>query len=125
MDYDMSDAWSGTINPLDESFKIRFSDGIIQSVFENNSKNIKWQKKLNIGDNDINYAFVDHGNTKRVIAKIKSANFAAQIESESEIEKFLEIIKNYRSGRCEDCLDSRSTKRILQILKKRELEKNK
>lgn len=118
MDYNMMDAWGGIIEPLDGSFKIRFSDGIIVSVFDGENKNLKWKKELKTENYTINYALADDGKTKRILAKIGSANFSAQIKDDSEIEKFLEIISKYRKGRCESCFNSHYTKGLRKFFEK-------
>ena len=118
MDYDMMDAWGGLIELLNGDFKIRFSDGTIVSVFDGEDRNVKWKKELKTENYSINYALADDGKTKRILAKIKSANFSAQIQNHSEIDKFLEIISQYRTGRCENCFDSHYTKRLRKFFEK-------
>lgn len=118
MDNDWMDAWAGVIEPLNGSFKIRFSDGLVSSVFEGEDKNIKWRKELKAENNLITYALSDNGISKRILAKIGSANFSAKVENDAEIEKFLEIIGNYRKGRCENCFNSRTTKYLKKHFKK-------
>ena len=112
------DAWSGVIESLDGSFKIRFSDGTIVSVFDNKDKNIKWKKELKTENYSINYALEDRGKTKFILAKIKSANFSAQIQNDLDIDKFLEIISQYRTGQCEKCFNSRTTKYLKKFFEK-------
>ena len=46
MDANYMDAWGGLIESLNGDFWIRFSDGIIVSVFDGEDKNIKWRKEL-------------------------------------------------------------------------------
>lgn len=120
MDSDYMDAWAGTIEPLikDNKLKIKFSDGIIVPVFGGENKNIKWKKELITENNKIIYAFEDNGRTKKVLAKIKGANFSATIKDESEIKNFLEIIENYRSGKCEKCFYSGWTKPLKKFFLK-------
>lgn len=112
MDTDYHDAWSGIIEPLNSTFKIRFSDGIIESIFDRETKHIKWQKQLNTDNYTIDYALAVNKKNKVVLAKIKSATFQLTIENESDIDIFLEIIRNYRVGRCEKCFDSHNTKML-------------
>jgi thiol-disulfide isomerase/thioredoxin len=118
MDADYMDAWGGLIESLNGDFKIRFSDGIIVSVFDGEDKNIKWKKELKTENYSINYALTDNGKTKRVLAKIKSANFSALIENDSDVIKFLEIISKYRIGRCEKCFNSHNTKGLRKFFEK-------
>ena len=118
MDADYMDAWGGLIESLDGSFKVRFSDGLIVSVFDGEDKNIKWKKELKTENHSINYALADDGKQKRILAKIKSANFSAKISNESDIDKFLEIIRHYRTGLCESCFSSHSTKGLRKIFEK-------
>lgn len=118
MNADYMDAWSGLIESLDGSFKVSFSDGLIVSVFDGEDKNIKWRKELKTENYLINYALADDGKHKRILAKIKSANFSAKISNESDIDKFLEIIRQYRTGRCASCFNSHSTKGLRKIFEK-------
>lgn len=118
MDADYMDAWSGLIESLDGSFWIRFGDGIIESVFDKNNKNIKWRKELKTENNLITYALSEDGKTKLILAKIKTANFSADIQNDSDIDKFLEIISLYRTGRCETCFNSRNTKGLKKYFEK-------
>ncbi len=118
MDYDMMDAWGGIIETLSGDFKIRFLDGLIVSVFDGEDKNIKWRKELKTENYSINYALSDNGKNKRILAKIKSANFSAEIKNDSEIEQFLEIISKYRTGRCESCFNSHNTKRMKKVFER-------
>ena len=124
MDYDMVDAWGGIIESFDRSFRIRFSDGIIVSVFDGEDKNIVWKKELNTENGNITYALSENGQTKRVLAKIKGANFSAEVKNEAEIKRFLEIIKNYRTGKCEDCFNSRYTKRMKKYFERQSSKEN-
>ncbi len=110
MDADYMDAWGGFIESLNEDFKIRFSDGTVVSVFDGEDKNIKWKKELKTENYSIIYALTDDGKTKHILAKIESANFSAQIQNDSEIDMFLKIISQYRTGRCEKYFDSHNTK---------------
>ena len=118
MTTDFMDAWIGIVETLNGDFKISFSDGIIVSVFKGEDKNIKWEKELKTENYTIIYALADDGKTKRILAKIESANFSTQIKDDSEIEKFLEIISNYRTGSCEQCFDSHYTKHLRKIFEK-------
>lgn len=118
MDYDMMDAWGGVIETLSGDFKIRFSDGIIVSVFDGQDKNIKWKKELKTENYSITYALADNGKTKRILAKIESANFSTQIQDDSDVDKFLEVISRYRTGRCEKCFNSRYTKGLKKYFEK-------
>lgn len=115
MDYNMMDAWGGIIETLSGDFKIRFSDGLIISVFDGEEKNIKWRKELKTENYSINYALSDNGKNKRILAKIKSANFSVEIKDDLDINKFLEIISEYRIGRCESCFNSHNTKRMKKV----------
>ena len=60
MEADYMDAWSGIIETFEGDFKIRFSDGIIVSVFDGEDKNIKWKKELKTENYSINYALADN-----------------------------------------------------------------
>ena len=110
MEKDWGDAWGGVIEPLDGSFQISFTAGLVNSAFENYAGKIKWKKELNMENGSIIYALAENASTKSILAEIKGANFTARIENDSDIEKFLEIIKNYRPGRCEKCFSSGTTK---------------
>lgn len=118
MDANYGDAWAGFIETLDSKYKIRFSDGLIVSVFDGEDKNIKWRKELKTENYSITYALADDGKTKRILAKIKSANFSTQIQDDSDVDKFLEIISSYQTGRCESCFNSQSTKGIKKVFEK-------
>lgn len=112
MNADYMDAWSGIIEPLEGDFKISFSDGLIVSVFDGEEKNLKWKKQLVTDNGIVYYGLAETKKSKRILAKIWTANFSAQIKNDSDIERFLEIIKRYRRGRCESCYDSRITKQL-------------
>lgn len=118
MDYDMMDAWGSVIETLNGDFKIRFSDGIIVSVFDGEDKNIKWKKELKTENYSIIYALTDDGKTKRVLAKIDSSNFSTEIKNDSDIDKFLEVISRYRTGRCEKCFYSKTAKNLRKFFEK-------
>lgn len=118
MDYDMMDAWGGGIETLNGDFKIRFSDGLIVSIFDSEDKNIKWKKELKTENYSIIYALADDGKTKRILAKIGDANFATDFQNDADIDKFLDIIGKYRTGKCEKCLYSGNTKRLKKFFEK-------
>jgi GWxTD domain-containing protein len=118
MDTDYHDAWSGIIEPLDGSFQIRFFDGLIESIFDKQKKHIKWKKQLKTENYTIDYALAVYGETKHILAKINSATFQMKIMNDSDIDKFLEIIRNYQKGRCETCFDSHNTKNIKKVFEK-------
>jgi GWxTD domain-containing protein len=63
MNTDYHDAWSGIIEPLNSTFKIRFSDGIIESIFDREKKHIKWRKQLNVDNYTIVYALAIYKQT--------------------------------------------------------------
>lgn len=119
MNADFMDAWSGIIESLNNDFKISFTDGLIVSIFDKEIKNSKWKKELKTENYLINYALVEKGKNKLVIAKIHSANFSARIKDDSDIDKFLEIISQYRRGRCESCFYSGNTKQLRKYFEKR------
>jgi hypothetical protein len=118
MDADYMDAWGGVIEPIKGDFKIIFSDGIMVSVFDGEDKNLKWKKQLVTDNGIIYYALAETKKSKRILAKIWTANFSAKIKDDSDVERFLEIIKRYRRGKCESCFNSKYTKQLKKIFER-------
>ena len=118
MQTDFMDAWIVVIESLDNKFKITLTDGTIRSIYNEEIKNSKWIKELKTENYLIKYALVEKKKSKLIVAKINSANFSAVIKNDSEIDKFLEIISLYRSGRCESCFSSK-TKGLKKYFEKR------
>lgn len=118
MDADYMDAWGGIIEPLEGNFKIIYSDGIVVSVFDGENKNLKWKRYLETENGTITYALAENKKSKRILAKMWTANFSAQIKDDSDIERFLEIIKRYRRGRCESCFYSKNTKQLKKFFER-------
>lgn len=118
MDADYMDAWGGIIEPLKGDFKIWFSDGLVVSVFDGEDKKFKWKKQLVTDNGIIYYALTENKKSKLILAKIWTANFSAQIKDDSDIERFLEIIKRYRRGRCERCFYSKNTKQLKKFFER-------
>ena len=118
MEVDYMDAWSGVIEPVSgKGPRIRFSDGLIVSVFDGHEKVEKTQTK--VGQNAITYLLVNNANGKQILAKVGSANFSAKIVTDDDKVEIFKIIAEYRNGRCENCLNSRNTKQMRSIFEKR------
>ncbi|HQZ94977.1 MAG TPA: hypothetical protein PLP21_01600 [Pyrinomonadaceae bacterium] len=124
MEVDYMDAWSGFIEPVfGKGLRIRFSDGLIVSVFDGHEKVEKIETK--IGQNTITYLLVNNANGKQILAKVGSANFSAKIVTDDDKLEFLKIIAEFRRGRCETCLNSRNTKQMRAVFEKRASEQPK
>lgn len=119
MEADFMDAWAGSIETLDATFKITYTDGIIVSIFDNEKSNFKWLNEIKTDDYTITYGLLDNGKIKQIIAKLKTVNFSAQIQNDADIDTFLEIISNYKTGRCDGCLSANNTKQMKRFFEKR------
>lgn len=97
------DAPYGFIYSEDKKTKIGFSYGMVGSAInENNEKDFAWVKTLVINNRQISYGLVKKDGKKEIIAAT-GVNFFQEIEKDDEIELFLNIIKTFKVGRCDEC----------------------
>ena len=98
-----TDAPYGYISSNDGKVKIAFSYGLVErAINERNKKDFTWIKTLLVDGRPFVYGLSKKGKKMEIVA-CNLVNFYQEIEKEEEIELFLDTIKTFKSGKCDEC----------------------
>ncbi|HEV8591836.1 MAG TPA: hypothetical protein VGQ55_07015, partial [Pyrinomonadaceae bacterium] len=77
-------------------FRIDFSAGLVESVFDIYKKSLVWTKSEDGKEMPVTIGFSRKKTVETLMAKVGWAQFSATIKDESEKQIFLEIVRSYR-----------------------------
>lgn len=98
------DAQGGYILSPDNSLKINWSAGMVQSPFADGEDKFLWIKREEIGNGGLSYGLKRTDEGEIIAATVGWVNFTMPVKSENNISKFLGIVRGYRMGQCNnDC----------------------
>ena len=101
---DLRDAWAGYLaSPLNETIKIHYAAGLVESPFEYGKKRFVWLKNESVDKALLKYGLLKQEYGGQMAANIGTVNFYANLDSEGERNLFLKIVRSYKRERCEDC----------------------
>ena len=100
---DLRDAWYGYIAYPGQTFRIRYTAGLVQTPFQNGEDKFVWLKQETIRKQLLKYGLLRTAHGEEIAATIGTVNFYAPVKTESEMNLFLDIVRSYRFEHCEDC----------------------
>ena len=87
----------------DDSFRIRWTAGLVQKPFDDGEDKFVWVKRENIFNGVLKYGLKRTAKGDQVEATVGHASFYAVIKSDGEMTQLFQILRSYRVEKCEDC----------------------
>lgn len=98
------DAWGGYILSPDDSLRIEWSAGMVQTPFADGEDKFLWVRRENIGKGRLQYGLKHTDEGEIVAATVGFANFTMPVKREGDVDKFLKIVRAYKMEQCnKDC----------------------
>ena len=98
------DAWGGYILSPEDSIRIEWSAGMVQTPFVDGEDKFLWIKRENIGKGSLQYGLRRTDKGEIIAATVGWANFTMLVKRDGDIDKFLGIVRGYRVKQCNnDC----------------------
>ena len=95
--------WYGAIRGINQKFEIIYYTGAVRNAIRESDENILFQRFRTTTYGTTRYALKKKNGKMRLLAENNGVNFETEIDSESEIDKILQIIKIVRDGSCQPC----------------------
>ena len=90
------DAWSGSMASADDKFKIEFSGGTVESIFEKYKKKLTCTEIIKGFEFPVKIGILKSHKQEIMIAKVFWAQFVATVKNDDENAQFLQIVTSYR-----------------------------
>lgn len=100
----LRDAWYGVIESTEDSFRVSYTAGLVQSPFEVDKDQIVWTKPILVDKFTFQYGLKRTGKTETLIASMNGLYFSTQYRTDADLERFLTLVKACAVGNCKDCL---------------------
>jgi hypothetical protein len=98
------DAWGGYILSLDDSLRIEWSAGMVQTPFADGEDKFLWVKRENIEKGRLQYGLKRTDKGEMIVATVGFANFTMLVKREGGVGQFLKLVRSYKVEQCNnDC----------------------